>query len=434
MVASRKKEFAMFRCVGLILCLLCAIAVAQPGYEAPQWRADNVLPPPEQSGALFRVIDPVTTDGLMPHYLLETTFGPMHAYSHAELVDRLREIQALEVATSTSDWDVVADTTKRRVEGTFKTVADAARDPIGLVQGLPRGVINLFRGTAAQARELGREAQKATDRSASKSPSSTAAPQRTEQRAEHAAARYADHYLGLSADERAWYQRLGVDPYNDNEALRRVVHHLAQVEAATSLGLRLASLPSVPYAGDLQHVMDAVYREDPAILRERRRQTLIGYGVTPDEVDRFESTLALSPTRQLRLVTATALLEGVAGRDVFFRQSAQLASADEAEIYVASVEHLSRVHARRPLSQIIASLRMPGALYADGSGAVVVAAVEGVYWTALVDTAERALTAGLPAASPHPELWVTGFVSDEARSQLTHRGWIIRDYAFDPGL
>jgi hypothetical protein len=178
--------------------------------------------------------------------------------------------------------------------------------------------------------------------------------------------------------------------------------------------------------------MDAIYRQDPAVLREQRRDTLIGYGLTPDEVDRFENTLAMSPTRQHRLVTATAALSGAAGRDVFFRQSAQLVSADEAEIYVASVEHLSRVHAQRPLSQIIASLRMPGALYADGSGSVVVAAVEGVYWTALVDTAERALKAGLPASAPHAELWVTGYVSELARQQLIARGWIVRDYAFDP--
>ena len=91
------------------------------------------------------------------------------------------------------------------------------------------------------------------------------------------------------------------------------------------------------------------------------------------------------------------------------------------------------MHAQRPLSQIIASLRMPGALYADGTGAVVVAAVEGVYWTALVDTAERALKAGLPAEALHPEFWVSGYVSDEARRQLTLRGWIVRDYAFDQG-
>jgi hypothetical protein len=74
---------------------------------------------------------------------------------------RLREIHALEVASDTNDLDVIADTTRRRVEGTFKTVADAARDPIGLVQGLPRGIVNLFKGTAAQARQFIRSASKA---------------------------------------------------------------------------------------------------------------------------------------------------------------------------------------------------------------------------------------------------------------------------------
>jgi hypothetical protein len=432
MVEFRNEECRMHRGYGLLLCLICATTAAQPLVEAPQWRAVDVLPVSEQSGALFHVLDPITTDGLMPRYNLETSFGPMQAYGHGELVERLREIAALETATATSDLDVVADTTKRRIEGTFKTVFDAARDPVGLVEGLPRGIINLFRSTAAEARELGRDARKATSRSSKKTAPAAGAGSDDAQQAEHAAERYADHYLGVSADERAWYARGGVDPYNDNEALHRVVRHLAQVQAATSLGLRFVSLPSVPYSGDLQRVMDAVYHEDPAILREQRRQTLLGYGLTPEEVDRFESALAMSPTRQLRLVNAAAALEGVAGRDAFFRQAAQLVSADEADIYVASVEHLSRVHTQHPLSLIIASLRMPGARYADGSGCVVVAAVEGVYWTALVDSAERALKAGLPVGTPQAEMRVTGFVSDEARRQLTTRGWLVKDYAFDP--
>jgi hypothetical protein len=409
----------------VLVCFLTLAADASP-YEAPQWTIANVLPTAEQSGSLFRVVDPVTTDGLMPLYRLDTQFGPMTAYGHAQLENRLRELNALEVASATTDLDVIAGTTKRRIEGTLKTVAGAARNPVGLVQSLPRGIVNLFRGTAAQAREWGRDARNATSDQASQDKSA-----KDKHRLESAASRYADRYLGISAGERAWFERLGVDPYTDNVPLRRVAHHLANVEAATSLGLRLASLPSIPYSGDLARVMDAVYHEDPAVLRERRRDTLLGYGLNRMDIDQFENATALSPTRQLRLVTAAATLHDVTGLDGFFRQAAQLQSIDEAELYVASVEHLSQVHPRHPLSHIITSLHLPGALYADGSGCIVVAAAESIYWTALFESGETALRTALPKNLSSVDLWVTGYVSDEATRQLTLRGWTVRPYAFD---
>jgi len=35
------------------------------------------------------------------------------------------------------------------------------------------------------------------------------------------ATRYADRYLGVSAAERRYYQELGVDPYTNNQVLKR---------------------------------------------------------------------------------------------------------------------------------------------------------------------------------------------------------------------
>ena len=177
--------------------------------------------------------------------------------------------------------------------------------------------------------------------------------------------------------------------------------------------------------------MDNVYHEDPAVLRERRREALLGYGLSADEVDDFESSMVLTPTRQLRLATAAAGLDGVAGRAVFFRQVTRLKSADEADIYVSGVERLSAVHREHPLGAVLPSIRLPGATYADGSGSIVVVAVESLYWTPLVDEGERVLRAGLPATTPSAQLWIAGAVSDEAQRQLSARGWQVRGYAFE---
>ena len=426
------------RCVPLhffraaVVLALVVVGSAAGAYETPAWPVDRVLPASEQSGAHFRVLDPVTSDGIMPQYRIETPYGAFEAYGHGHLVARLHELKALEVTRDTSELDVVAETTRRQVEGTLKTVAGVARDPLGTVGGLPRGIVNLFRGTAAQAREFGRSAAKATRKEKTKGKSKAGAPpDASAPPAKSPAERYAERYLGITAGERRWYERLTVDPYTDNEPLRQDIRHLAQVEAATSLGLRFASLPSVPYASDLQRVMNAVYQEDPAVLRERRREALLGYGLSEAELEAFEEAPALSPTRQLRLATAAARLADVQGLGELFRQASQLQSTDEAELYVASAELLGRLHAKQPLKQILPDLRLPAGAFNDAAGGVVVIAAESVFWTELTERGESSVRASLPGQMQPIELWVEGYVSDEALRELHARGWTVRAYAFD---
>src|SRR5437879_12578747 len=62
---------------------------------------------------------------------------------------------------------------------------------------------------------------------------------------EEAAKRYADHYFGLSATERRWYQKFGVDPYTDNSVLRAAVHKTARVDAAANSGTRFVGFPGL---------------------------------------------------------------------------------------------------------------------------------------------------------------------------------------------
>src|SRR5258708_34059760 len=111
------------------------------------------------------------------------------------------------------------------------------------------------------------------------------------------ASAYAARYVGVTAAERRYYQELGVVPYTNNELLRKAVHHLAKVDAAVNLGMHFVGIPGVPYLGDVKRAMDAIYTEDPAVLRARQRATLAGYGLTTAGSHRFENTLFLGPTR-----------------------------------------------------------------------------------------------------------------------------------------
>ena len=371
------------------------------------------------AGPDFHVSEPVQSDGLMHHYVLVSRFGDFPAYGRTALGIRVREVIALNRIAKTTDVDVIVKSVTGRVRGDAKTIAQVAGSPVKTVVGIPKGVSHLFNGYKAQATELSQKAQQHGE------PGEASHVARD---AKADAARYADRYLGVSAAERRYYQQLGVDPYTNNEVLRKAVHHVAKVDAAVNLGMHFVGIPGVPYLGDVKRAMDAIYTEDPAVLRARQRGVLAGYGLSSAEIKRFENTLLLSPTRQSLLAEYAKSLEGVAGRDELFRHAMSLTSEPEAEVFLQSAGLLVRLHAHRPLSRILPGLRLPTAQCADG-GMVVVGAFDAVYWTEDVAEYEGALHALLPASSGKPEVWASGSVSPRATSELSARGWDVHDHA-----
>jgi hypothetical protein len=399
---------------------LTAIAAWAAEFETPPLEpASASLTADILSGPNFHLVEPVAADGLMHHYVIDSHFGTFTAYGQVALKVRLQEVAALTKISKTTDIDVITKSVSRRVGTDAKTLGQAVTHPVGMVTGIPRGVGHLFGGYKAQANEL-TEKSKSTD--------GTKAGSNVAHAAASNATRYADRYLGVSAAERRYYQQLGVDPYTNNEVLRRAVRHLAKVDAAANLGMHFIGIPGVPYLGDVKRAMDAIYNEDPAVLRARQRAALASYGLSADEVKRFENTLLLSPTRQSLIAEAAKSLDGVVGRDELFRHAMSLTSDEEVQVFLQSTGLLVSLHAHRPVARILAGLRLPAAQFSDGRIAVL-GAFDSVYWTEDVAGYESALHALLPAAPKGLEVWLSGTISPGARAELAKRGWDVHDQA-----
>jgi hypothetical protein len=266
-----------------------------------------------------------------------------------------------------------------------------------------------------------RRQKKYCNEAGSKSASSTAS--KAASQATGLAKQYADRYLGLSAAERRWYAKLGVDPYTSNEVLRRAVGRLAKIDAAASLGMRFAPI-GIPFAGEVSRALDAIYTEDPKVLRDRQRKALASYGLSPLEIERFENTLLLNPTRQTLLVNAVKALDGVAGRAELLRHATEVTSEVEIEVFLRSTGLLVRFSGQRLPARIIPGLRIPSAQLADGT-VEVFGAFDAVQWTEDVAGYERAIRIALPSESPAKELWLAGSVSPRARAALEGLGWTV---------
>ncbi len=389
-----------------------------PADEPP----DASLTPIQVAGEGFHIQNPVHSDGLMHHYIVESRFGVFPAYGYDALAVRLREVAALTTIARTSETEVVLKSVSRGMEEDARSLVQVALNPVGTVIGIPKGIAHLFGGYKAQAGEIAAQV-----RSSSKGDDSQKKGGGRAGQAEHAAKRYADRYLGLSAAERRWYAQLHVDPYTNNEVLGRAVRRLARVDAAASFGVRFAPV-GVPFAGEVRHALDVIYNEDPALLRKRRHEALAGYGLSPAEIESFENTLLLTPTRQTLLADAVQGVEGVEGRAELLRHASTLTAEDEIEVFLSSTCLLLHFHSRWPVARILAGLRVPTAQLADGR-VTVFGAFDNLQWTADVAAYERAIREALPHDAGARELWLAGSVSPRARTALRELGWEIHDRA-----
>ena len=379
-----------------------------PADEAP----GASLTPAQVSGKDFRIRDPVHSDGLMHRYVVESRFGEFEAYGRDELDLRLREVAALTQISETSDSEVALKAVARGIEGDVKSVVSVVKDPVGTVLGIPRGIGHLLGGYRARAKELSQQAASADAAGDGKAP---------KDEPKNRARQYIDRYMGLSKAERRWYAKLDIDPYTRNEVLRRAVRRLGKIDSGVSFGMKFVSA-GVPYAGEARRALDAIYNQDPAVLRKKRRAALAGFGLTPAEVERFENTLLLDPTRQQALVDAMQALEGVDGREELLRTAMNVTSEVEVEVFLRSTRQLLRMHSNRPVARLVAGVRMPCAQFADGRIAIF-AAFEAVQWTSEVAGYEGAVLNSLPADIPAREVWLSGTLSPRARAALERRGW-----------
>jgi hypothetical protein len=390
-----------------------------PADEAP----GASLTTAQVSGKNFKVRDPVHSDGLMHRYVVESRFGEFEAYGRDELDLRLREVAALTEISETSESEVALKAVKRGIEEDVKSVVSVVSNPVDTVLGIPRGIGHLLGGYRARGKELTAKAQN----SGSSDAADTGKPPADQTK--RAAKKYIDSYMGLSKAERRWYRKLDIDPYTRNEVLRRAVSRLAKVDSGVSFGMKFVSA-GVPYAGEARRALDAIYNEDPAVLRKRRREALASFGLTTAEVERFENTLLLDPTRQQALVDAMQALAGVNGREELLRTAMAVTSEVEVEVFMRSARLLLRMHERRPVAGIIAGVRLPCARFLDGRIAVF-GAFDAVSWTAEVAGYEGAIVGSLPADIPAREVWLSGTISPRARAALEQRGWEVHAHAYD---
>ena len=414
--------------VALLLCP--SLRGDEPAFEAAgAVPASRYLPADQLSGPEWKVEPEALNDGLTNTYTLTSRFGSWPARGRLQVAVRIREIQALAQLEKVSKTDVFKEAVKKSATAPLELASNVAAKPVETLKGVPAGMSRWVKKTSFQVKESYHDAKVATKEATSKDKKEGEGEDgETTEKMKQQASSYALDQLKISGAERRWYKELGVDPFTDNEVLRKAVKSVARVEGLTSFGMRFTGLPSIPGAREMRKTLDLVWNTDPWELRLRNRNLLLGAGLSEETVRAFEDNPSLTLSAQTALLDILGGLKGVKGREHLLARAIAVESRQDAQELVSSASLLLRLHqGETPLREILPGPRLPVARTAKGEIAAVLMA-DAIFWTDEVAGAARSLAelyAGETASARR--LYVAGKASSRVKSGAGQLGWEIVD-------
>ena len=369
-------------------------------------------------GPHYEIQSPVESDGFLDAYRLKSDFGEWEIEGGAVLAIRLKEVAALaelsELSKTKVFTDAVAEGVKRATVGQVETVQAFAERPVETIKGVPKGLKRAWKTYSGAASEAWGDAKEA------KASGEGATGKEMTGKTVDAGKKYAAKYLGTSAAERRWAQKLGVDPYSSNEVLMKQLRAVAKVDAAGRFGVRFAGIPSIPGLGYVRDLNKLVWETDPLELRQRNEAFLKGLGAQPETLARFLDNAWLSPTVQTLITEGLRQLEGVADRGRFVEQAGAIDSEAGAWAFTGGLRMLIASHrTRQPLVAALAGGAAPVAKSRDGAVLAGVA-VDRLYWTEDLAAGVDRVSKLVPGAKV--EVALAGELTSRTREELARRG------------
>ena len=342
-------------------------------YETPPTlEASKVLPPDEIRGDRFQVQEEVHNDGYMNYYKIDSDFGTFEAYGDPEVARRIQEIGALEKLETVSKTKVFLDAVIDSGTSQVQAIVEFAKKPTATLEGVPSGLKHTFhklkreaKGAYDTGKDLGEQAADVVSTNGNESQSqegskATGSDSRSDQAQDLATQAvddgetYAKKWVGLTDDERQWYQKLGVDPYTTNEVLRKKVSAISEVTAVTDFGMQFVPIPQIPGASELGRLNQMVWTEDPAEVRDQNIKRIRQAGVSDDLIDSFMNNTFFSPTMQTQLLDALVSMRGVQNLAVILEIASRAEASEVARFRVENAQLLSSFHQQiEPIDRLL---------------------------------------------------------------------------------
>jgi len=395
-------------------------------YEmAAELSAADVLPADLLEGAHHTVEDRVRNDGYLNYYTINSDYGEFEATSTPMLRTRVGEINALAELDELSKTEVFVKAAADAGMGQIKALGQFAKNPVETVVGIPSGIGRMFKRykrQAGDAVDTTKEFVADEDEEGAEGEESDA--DEDEASTTDKAMGVTESVMGVSGAQRAWAQKLGTDPYSSNEVLQAAVKEVAWAERLGSFGMGFAGIPSIPGANIIGDVNEAVWSKDPYELQDLNRSRLVATGADEALIEEYVNNPRMTPSQQTLLTAAIAEITDAEGRDGILRQGLNAETEAEANFLIKSVTMLAWYHLnQKPVKSVLSYAAVPVGINEDGD-AVLLFAVDHVYWTETIAEAAGNHASQFGAAEGGAgEVWLLGSASDGTKTALSSLGF-----------
>ena len=107
-------------------------------------KAEDVLPANIMKGENYTVDKQVQNDGLVNTYLLSTKYGPLEVESTAELLERIRELEAMNAMEMMDRKKVFGESLVEGVKAPFKGAVNLVKEPLDTTTNIVKGAGQFF--------------------------------------------------------------------------------------------------------------------------------------------------------------------------------------------------------------------------------------------------------------------------------------------------
>jgi len=416
MITSKRRVRLLFFLTAFCsTCLLRAQdPVAAETYEdPPTLNARQILLPQYLEGPQFHVEPDVPTYAGANQYTIVSTYGTFVASGNELLIERVREINALEKMDKIKESDEFTKALKKASASPMVFARNLAKQPVETVTGVPKGIWRLMNRVGDGVKGAG---EKIRDRDEDKPKDP-----------------YDEGVLknaaGFPKAKRELAKRLGVDPYTTNEVLQREMNRLAWTSVGGGSTLSLLMMPVGGAAGTalsatyfVSDLDDDLHDLDTGELRKRNEARLRALGIDAEDAAAFLNSASISPTRQTAIIGSLAHLGKAQNLGGFIH----LASAVDSEPDAVFFQRTAAIMAKladdgAKIARVGVLNGIPICVTADGS---IIVAVEWDYaaWTPLGERFVNAISQPPAGQEPRPvRIILSGVASDRVHQELARR-------------
>ena len=420
----------------VILLLLPFNVFAQEKYEKIHDLKANEQLPAKIIRTEYYQIDPVVkSNGFLNIYTIKSDFGDYKATGNLSLLVLIRELYALNELKNLSKSKVFVEAAANSASGSIESMFHIATKPVETVKGVPGGVSRLFKrskdtaGTVYEGSKdaageaagyvTGSDDEKGAEGEDGKNLGETAVD---------TTGKAADWFFGVSAGQRKWAKKLGVDPYTRNELLQNALREVAKIDRAGNFAVRFAPIPRIPGSTYVNMANDAIWNLSYEELLEQNVEKLTELGISEASIKKFLENQSFSPLMQTYLIGAVLQLENVNNRNILIDLATTKETEDFARFYLETVILMTWFDSQKEkLSEIRSFGELP--YFIDQKNRLILfMPVDYLFWTKELAGMAADMTSNLKKDNKsEKDAIFLGDISPLSETGMKNLGWVVED-------